>query len=183
MSSSTRLGRGAIERWLAPLAVALTGAVFFGALVHGILAGNETAHDLDRSDPVLDAALVALAEHGGTAAIAELPTAEPPPDWEIVCYVERGQWVSKALARDLGGSFVDYAYVPQNRYVVDDYWDLAFVDVEGKGVRVIELRRDPVATIEGPHCLSRDDARVAAHPIPGGSRIALTFVGRPARLN
>ena len=68
----------------------------------------------------------------------------------------------------------------RNIYVVDAYWALGFLNLETRLLRIVEVNRKPVATIEGPTCLGRDDAGVAARPLEGDADgIAVSFVGAP----
>ena len=159
------------------------GIAFMGTLIHGILKGNETAHDLDHGDRVLDEHLLELADMRGAAPISALPLSAATEDtnWDIVCYVDTDQWVGKAVATRLGLDVRDLTFDPRNIYVVDDYWGLAFLDTATLNLRIVEINRDPVAQIEGPDCLLREGAEITARPTdddPG--EIIVTFVGTPA---
>lgn len=177
MSSSRRHLPG----WIAFAVPVAVGAVFLGSLIHGIVAGDGTTHRTDLANHVLDQSLVELAREAATAEVAALPFAAADPSWDVVCYVDTGAWVGRAVADDLGLALADLTFEPRNVYVVDGYWGLAFYDIESGVLRITELGRHPVAVIEGPSCLSRDDARVSARPLDGAEGdIVVSFVGTPA---
>ena len=179
MSSSRRHRLG----WFAFAVPVAVGAVFLGSLIHGIVAGSKTAHRTDLADHTLGQRLVELAREGATAEVAALPFAATDPSWDVVCYVDTGAWVGRAVADDLGIELTDITFEPRNIYVVDGYWGLALYDAESGLLRITELGRHPVARIEGPSCLSRDDARVSARPLDGAEGdIVVSFVGTPATL-
>lgn len=164
--------------------VVLIGATFMGSLIHGIVKGNATAHDFDQGNRLLDERLVELAGMGGAAPIAELPFAADDTGWDIVCYVDAGHWVGKAVAERLGLDVRTFAFEPRNIYVVDAYWAIAFFDSPSARMRIVEVHRKPVARIEGPECLSRAGAEVTARPLGGDSGdIVVGFVGTPATIH
>lgn len=172
-----------LKSWGAFIMVVLIGIAFMGALIHGIVKGNETAHNLDHGNRLLDAHLVELADVRGTASIATLPFAAGDTNWTIVCYVDAGHWVGKAVADRLGLDVRDFSFDPRNIYVVEKYWGLAFFDSETSHMRIVEVHREPVARIEGPECLSRVGAEVTARPLGDDSGdIVVSFVGTQATL-
>ena len=176
--------RSAIRRhlvgWGAFVLVLAIGTAFMASLIHGIVRGNATAHDLDHGNRLLNERLTELAATAGTAPIADLPFASDDPDWDVVCYVDAGHWVGKVVAERMGLDVRDLAFDPRNIYVVESYWGLGFLDLETRLLRIVEVNRKPVATIEGPACLARDDAEVAARPLEGDAdRIVVSFVGAP----
>ncbi len=178
-SNATRI----IISWAAFIIVVGVGIAFMGTLIHGIIKGNETAHDLDHGDRVLDEHLVELADMRGVAPISALPFAsqEDLVHWDVFCYVDTDQWVGKVVADRMGLDVRKIHFDPRNVYVVDDYWGLGFLDTETLNLHVVEINRDPVAAIEGPACVERDGAEIAARPMedhPGA--IAVTIAGTPA---
>jgi hypothetical protein len=183
MSTRRSKARRFLVSWGSFVIVMAIGIAFMGTLIHGILKGNETAHDLDHGDRVLDEHLLELADMHGVAPIAELPFSSANEDstWDVVCYVDTDQWVGKTVATRLGLDVRDLTFDPRNIYVVDDYWGLAFLDTATLNLRIVEINRDPVAQIEGPDCLRRDGAEIAARPLEGEpGAIVVTFVGTPA---
>lgn len=182
MSSSRSETRRILISWAAFVIVVAIGVAFMGTLIHGIIKGNETAHDLDHGDHVLDEHLVELADMRGVAPVAALPFASADAAaWDVVCYVDTDQWVGKTVAQRMGLDVRDLTFDPRNIYVVDDYWGLGFLDTSTLHLRIVEINRDPVAAIEGPDCLLREGAEVTARPLedePGS--IVVTFVGTPA---
>ena len=183
MSSRRREARRIIISWAAFVIVTGVGIAFMGTLIRGIILGNETAHDLDHGNRLLDERLVELADMRGTAPIAALPFASADTEWDVVCYVDAGHWVGKVVADRLGLDVHKLIFEPRNIYVVDRYWALAFIDTGTDRVRIVEVNRKPVTTIDGPECLARDGAEVAARPTADDiDSIVVSFMGTPAPL-
>jgi len=167
--------------WGAFVIVLAVGIAFMGTLIHGIIKGNGTAHDLDHGNRVLDEHLVELADMRGTAPIAALPFVTADPDWDVVCYVDAGHWVGKVVAERMGLDIHQMVFEPRNIYVVGDYWGLAFLNTQTNYMRIVEINRMPVATIDGPECLLREGAEITARPMEGDAdSIVVSFVGTPA---
>ena len=183
MSASQSKLRTILVSWGAFVIVMAVGIAFMGTLIRGIILGNETAHDLDHGNRLLDERLVELADMRGTAPIAALPFASADTEWDVVCYVDAGHWVGKVVADRLGLDVHKLIFEPRNIYVVDRYWALAFIDTGTDRVRIVEVNRKPVTTIDGPECLARDGAEVAARPTADDiDSIVVSFMGTPAPL-
>ncbi len=182
MSASLgRVGRF-IKRWAGVIILGGVAATFVTALVFGVILSTETAHQLDVSDQSLDKRLATLPTDSTPQPFPVDDLEEISPDWDIICYVGSG-WVSKALRKALNNPLDGYHYEPRDIYGVEDYWVIAFVDIESKTVHSIEVDRNPIKEITGPSCLDRDSAKIAAADDPAlSNHIDLAFVGEPAEL-
>jgi hypothetical protein len=178
MSSSASSAIRFLKRWGSFIALMALAAAFSWAMIRGIFLGNGTAHDLDHANPALSERLVALAESGGTAAVADLPVGADDPDWDVICYADAGIWIGDLLEAALGIDPVSIVYDPRNIYVVEDYWAFAFYDSEAQAVRIAEVNRKRLAEVDGPPCVQRAGAEVTVRPAAGDpERIAVTLGG------
>lgn len=104
-----------------------------------------------------------------------------PGQWDYVCYIDSYSFSADALKKRLPVTITNLDFSPEDRWVDEGRWGLAFVTTRTARARVFLIDDQAIYRIEGPECAMRETATFQVDTVVALNKTytRLTVAGAP----